>query len=140
MRVGFTGTREGTTNKQFGALMSLIDDLDPHEVHHGCAVGADEEFTIYVRACEVARVVGHPGDTLALTSKDALRYSHEVLPTKPNLERNRDIVDAVDLLLVCPRTMKEEQRSGTWACCRYARKQHKPIRICWPDGTVTGEG
>ena len=53
---------------------------------------------------------------------------------KRYLERNRDIVDACDILIACPRTLKEELRSGTWATVRYARKVGKPVAILWNNG------
>ena len=70
----------------------------------------------------------------------ALDMSDEVRDPLPYLERNRAIVDACDILIACPKGMQEEQRSGTWATVRYARRRDRPIVIVWPDGTVTREG
>lgn len=56
----------------------------------------------------------------------------------PYLARNCVIVDEADILLACPKG-PEEQRSGTWATVRYARKQNKRIVIVYPDGTITTE-
>ena len=68
--------------------------------------------------------------------------SHSVLTTKrikPPLDRNRDIVDACDVLIATPKDFVEELRSGTWATVRYARKQRKPLVIVWPNGETTTE-
>lgn len=48
---------------------------------------------------------------------------------KPFIKRNHDIVDACDVLIACPETNKEVQRSGTGATIRYARKQGKKIEL-----------
>ncbi len=45
------------------------------------------------------------------------------------LDRNRDIVAAVSILIAAPETDIEEQRSGTWATVRYARKKGIPVVI-----------
>lgn len=51
---------------------------------------------------------------------------------KPPLIRNRDIVNAGELLIATPKLDVEEQRSGTWAAIRYARKIGKPIILIYP--------
>lgn len=51
---------------------------------------------------------------------------------KPPLDRNRDIVNGSDVMLVAPRERKEELRSGTWATYRYAREQGKTCIVVWP--------
>lgn len=71
-----------------------------------------------------------------MVDRDALALADVVHEPRPPLERNRDVVDASDVLLACPGGMAEEQRSGTWATIRYARKAGKPVVIVWPDGTT----
>jgi len=53
---------------------------------------------------------------------------------RPPLVRNRDIVDATDMLIAAPATRKEVLRSGTWATIRYAKKMKKWIYIIYPSG------
>ena len=52
----------------------------------------------------------------------------KIHPEKEYLARNRDIVDSSKFLIAFPKDpSKEEQRSGTWATIRYARKKGKRI-------------
>lgn len=136
MRIGFTGTREGITAAQRGAFAALV--VAPDEFHHGCCFGADEWAAIMVYdTSPFTRVIGHPSNIKSMTSEPALARCHEIHDPKPPLERNRAIVDACETLIACPKGMAEEQRSGTWATVRHARKRGKQILIVWPDGTVT---
>lgn len=137
MRVGFTGTREGLTAAQREQLANYVVAHSPSQAHHGCCVGADEVFSNMCGTFMHTEVIGHPGDMPALTMANLEVHCDEVLPAKPNLDRNRDIVDACEVLFACPKTMEEEQRSGTWATVRYARKVGRRVVIFWPDGTVT---
>lgn len=140
MHVGFTGTREGCTPSQGGALARWIRDNPMTALHHGCCLGADTEAVSHVNYYQPgAEIVAHPSNLTALTSTAASLISGQVHDNRPPLDRNRDIVDACDLLLACPKG-PEERRSGTWATIRYARKQGKRILILWPDGTTTEEG
>lgn len=112
MRIGFTGTRCGMSAAQkqqlrvvFRAFISASDFA--RVFHHGAAVGADSE------AAEMAtqaglNVIAHPANG------------------RP-LERNKEIVDACDVLVAAPLWDTEQQRSGTWATIRYARKRGKPV-------------
>ena len=50
---------------------------------------------------------------------------------KPYLDRNRDIVDACEVLLATP-DGPERLRSGTWSTVRYARKIGKPVEVRLP--------
>jgi hypothetical protein len=56
-----------------------------------------------------------------------------------HLQRNRNIVDAVQVMIACPRGFEEELRSGTWATIRYARKVGRKLYIIYPDGRVDEE-
>lgn len=142
MIVGFTGTRKGTTAKQAVALSDWIRRYAASitDAHHGCCVGADEDFggAVVAGALSVS-VIAHPSNIAAMTSRAALAAADFVRDALPPLDRNRDIVDASDVLLACPQGMAEEQRSGTWATVRYARRLKKRIVIFWPDGTTTQE-
>lgn len=139
MRIGFTGTRRGLTGPQRAALESLLRSLDGvSEAHHGDAVGADEEFgEAFHRVHPVATIFAHPCDIPSERSR--LQRYHDATPAKPPLDRNRDIVGASDLLVACPAGMTEERRSGTRATIRHARRVGRPLRVVWPDGTVTEE-
>lgn len=49
--------------------------------------------------------------------------------------RNDALVAACDVLLAFPKTSEEEQRSGTWATIRRARKAEKPVWMYPLDGS-----
>lgn len=137
-KTGFTGTRKGMTPRQHRELKFLLwariaislkrEDLPP-EFHHGGCKGSDRE------AEDIARKFGyiihvHPakeqwGQWISDPKNDIL------YPCKPYLERNRDIVNAVDHLFATP-DGAERLRSGTWATVRYARVELKSYTIIYP--------
>lgn len=84
-------------------------------------------------------IVVHLGDTPSQAGHDGIQASDTWVDRKPNLVRNKDIVESTDVLLACPKG-PEELRSGTWSTVRLARKQGKRVVIFWPDGSVTEEG
>lgn len=145
MRIGFTGTRMGMNRPQMDTFHKFVCELPQFtEFHHGACIGADAETTDTVAEIEEGdgprrfAIIAHPCDLSGFRSSEAIRSSDEVLPEKAPLDRNRDIVDACDLLVACP-AGPEERRSGTWSTVRYARKRGKQVVVIWPDGTVTEE-
>ncbi|NTU84764.1 MAG: hypothetical protein HGA45_36270, partial [Chloroflexales bacterium] len=132
MKLGFTATQLGLSEAQRGVVPLLLVSLRPDEFHHGDCVRGDEAGHALAREYTQAWIVAHPGD---IATKRAHCQADEMRPVAPTLERNRAIVDEVDLLLACP-AGPEYQRSGTWATVRYARKQGKPIIIVYPDGEI----
>lgn len=134
MKVGFTGTRQGMTEAQricFGAALVLLTE-ERDEFHHGDCIGADAEA--HRLATEFGyKAIIHPP---IIGSKRAFCNAPVVLQAKPYLERNHDIVDAVDFMFATPGEINEQLRSGTWATIRYARKKQKKLMIIGPDGNV----
>lgn len=132
LKVGFTGTQQGMSSQQLAWLkrsLSLIDE--EFEFHQGDCVGADAEAAeLVARNFEGAIIHSHPPDN---PSKRAFMPAHVIHEEKPYLERNRDIVDASDVLIGMPKGF-EEVRSGTWATIRDARKKGKRRRVILPDG------
>ena len=59
----------------------------------------------------------HPPDVGALR---VFCSADEALAPLPYLTRNKQIVDASEVLVACPQSAKEEMRSGTWSTVRYA--------------------
>ncbi|HEY6019598.1 MAG TPA: hypothetical protein VIY48_06745 [Candidatus Paceibacterota bacterium] len=116
------------TDKQRLALRLLLKRLTkPLQFHHGDCKGADEE------AAEIALglgiyVISHPSNT----EPRAHTRSHEEWDIDKPLERNRDIVNASDILIAAPSSLKEQLRSGTWATIRYARHMCLPTIILDP--------
>lgn len=141
--VGFTGTRNGCTEKQkdsirkaFKALKENAEKLNQTVVfHHGGCIGADYD------ACMLALKFGfqihvHP----PINNRYIFDYEREadfVEPPMEYLDRNRRIVDAVDSMLCCPAEKKEKLRSGTWSTIRYAYSRNRRRMIIYPDGDYT---
>ncbi len=144
MRIGFTGTQKGLTEKQQIMLRGLIRIYSEGsntltEVHHGDCVGADAEFheMMGVPGAETndVSIIVHPPED---DKKRAFCEGGTILEPKPYLERNHDIVDSCDILIACPPSGEEIIRSGTWATVRYARKMGKEVTIIPPDGIPPG--
>lgn len=138
-RLGFTGTRSGMSPAQMVRMAEIIEGLNGPgilyglggpiaEVHHGDCVGADAEFDEICRERGVRRVAhpglwqGEPSDYRAHCAADEIREPREYR------DRNRDIVDAADVLFAAPDGL-ERARSGTWSTVRYARNEGVPIVI-----------
>lgn len=132
MRIGFTGTRRGMTERQRNTLSCLLADLNWFSFHHGGCEGADTQ------ADAIAQTV-HGKNRICIRPGDEEQYLYwlkrdrpNVFSPKPYLERNKRIAEGADILIAAPKSMKEEVRSGTWATVRYARKVGKPIVILDP--------
>lgn len=139
MKLGFTGTRDGLTENQKIALKKLFEDLlySIDEFHHGDCLGADmdahilsEELQFHRIAKEkIFNIIIHPPE------KDTLRaycVGDETRDVFPYLRRNKNIVDETDILIACPKSRIEEQRSGTWSTVRYAYSKNKPLILLFP--------
>jgi len=128
MTIGFTGTRRGMTDYQKASVHQFLRNKKPHTVHHGDCAGADEQFHDIARSLGI-RIEVHPpkDDSWAAYCQGDLQHA-----PRPYLQRNRDIVDASDMLLACPKTGKEQLRSGTWATVRYAEGKGIPVRAVGP--------
>jgi len=131
MKVGFTGTQEGMSVRQRKKLISVLRALSvPYpidEFHHGDCIGADKQFHEIVNDPE--RTYIHPPINEV---KRAWCYSKHILKSKPYLDRNHDIVNSTDVLIVAPKTNQEVLRSGTWATLRYALVIGKIVMPIYP--------
>lgn len=140
MKVGFTGTRKGMTDKQDDEFCRIIIDLWPTEFHHGCCVGADEEAHELAQEFTEAMIVCHPPDDTSLMATLKARPGDKEMKPYPYLTRNRHIVKNTEVLIATPRTRHQLSRgSGTWWTIRYARSLKRPIIIIYPDGQVRSE-
>lgn len=135
MILGFTGTQQGMTAAQEKAVKYVLKTLLPEKCRHGDCLGADTEFHCYAKQLDLVVVV-HPPDN---PTKRSFMVGDLILPTKPYLDRNQDIVDQSDVLLVTPKG-PPEIRSGTWYTYRYAKKMGKKTIVIMPDGTRWREG
>ena len=134
MIVGFTGTRAGMTGAQIASFSRLLTELQPTEFVHGDCVGADAEahsialeagIDVYIRPCDLPARANCAGAV-------------QLFEAKRPLDRNRDIVDSVDVLVATPNSVEEQVRSGTWYTVRYARKVDRKTYIINPDGGIRG--
>lgn len=138
MRVGFTGTRKGMTEKQKDSFKRLAKQLRVLSFHHGDCIGADAEAHDIITATHppLCRIYIYPS---VFNYLRAYRKGHYIYDPAEPLKRNRQIVDNTDCLIATPHGFEEEQRSGTWATIRYARRCGKKIAIILPDGAVQKE-
>jgi len=134
MIISFTGTRQGMTKYQIDTFNSLMYDMGMQTLIHGDCVGADADAHVLAMLQQI-RVLKRPCN---IERHRAFTDGGEVVAEpEPPLIRNRKIVNDGEQLIACPATHEEELRSGTWATIRYAKKNHKPVTIIWPDGTTS---
>ena len=135
MNWGFTGTRHGMTERQQNALRLLIERDDLALLHHGDCYGADRQAHEIVTDDGKDVAIHPPDDSKARANCKLPTMSGSSsfrMPPAPYLVRNHAIVDACSVLIAAPRSLSEEQRSGTWATVRYARKIGRPVIILDP--------
>lgn len=118
MRVGFSGTRQGMSRKQKSRVQELLEQLKPEWFHHGDCIGADEEAAGIASKLGI-KLESHPPENTRYRAFCPYDVIHE---PKPYIERNHDIVDAVEFMIFTPATDQEVLRSGTWAIWRYAQR------------------
>ena len=132
MKLGFTATREGMSQRQKDYVVAFLIEFRPTEAHHGLCVGGDEEFHALVREHSPnTRIIGHPPKINDLVPEGLTWSCDEVRKPKAYLTRNHDIVDETDEMLACPKEKKEVLRSGTWATIRYAKKIGKEVTVIY---------
>jgi hypothetical protein len=123
MKIGFTGSREGMSNKQKEQFVLLLQDMGMTEFHHGDCEGADAEAHDIVREFfPDVRIVVHPplkGSKRAYKNGDETREPDDYLP------RDERIVNETMFLFGAPKSNIELKRSGTWYTIRYARRKDK---------------
>jgi hypothetical protein len=144
MNVGFSGTRQGLTDKQKASLKNLLFKIKHKKsniiFHHGDCIGADECLHELLAIENIPnKIVVHPPDNSNLRAFVPLNHSSieiEITEEKEYLARNRDIVDSSELVIICPKEHEEILRSGTWNVYRYSKKKNKVIIIVYPDGST----
>jgi hypothetical protein len=135
LHIGFTGTREGMSPKQFDALAEILSGIrhtfdGTHPAanlvfHHGDCAGADSEA--HDLAAELGFwTIAHPPTN---PKHRAFCAADEILPELPYLERDRAIVEVCDRLIAAPLTRDEQPRSGTWYTIRHAYTLGCPVTI-----------
>ena len=130
MKIGFTGTQIGMTAIQCGLFLGRLRELHPTEFHHGDCIGADwNAHNIIRHHFPGCRVVIHPPIIERKRTFCAGDFVHEPLDY---LVRDKNIVNATDLLIAAPKSDVESLRSGTWSTVRYAKKTGKKVILIFP--------
>lgn len=132
MKVGITGTREGANESQLQRVRELLNDFfqAESEFHHGDCSGVD------VQVAQIAKEIGytivcHP------PVKDETRgfFGGDIMhDPKGYLERDRNIVDSTEVLLVVPLQNEWQPKGGTWYTHDYAVRKKKPVALIYPKG------
>lgn len=132
MKIGITGTRDGATDFQLTNLIEFFESIKSSsemvEFHHGDCVGVDVEVAAIAKECGCS-IVCHP------PIKPAMRgffKSDDYRQPLGYLQRDRNIVDETELLLVVPKHTSWQPKGGTWYTHDYAKKQNKHYIIFWP--------
>lgn len=139
MILGFTGTRDGMTDKQRESVAEFLYNQRPTVVHHGDCIGADSQFhDSALLMIPAPQIEIHP---CTLTKFRAYRKASIIHPVKPPKDRNKDIVRASTELLAAPKTTPNKSpRSGTWQTVRLMLSFKKTVWVIWPDGTSQAWG
>jgi hypothetical protein len=101
--------------------------------HHGDCIGADEEFHYLCIQHDIAVTIHPPEDPRLRAFCPGALY---MLPPRPYLVRNREIVNSVNVMIAAPKETEEPMTArgqGTWSTVRYARKAERLLRIVWPE-------
>lgn len=135
MTLGMTGTRNPLSAEQSAWLKQVVANCG--QLHHGACVNADEAAHDAAIESDAVIVVHPPTDERLMMPK--WKWSQRgciyVMPAKPYLERNRDIVNDTDRMIALP-DGPERPNGGTWYTVRYALEVGKSVTICYPDGRV----
>lgn len=126
-KLGFTGARNGLSEKQAGWLATYLKANPPDKAAHGDCVGADAEFHDLVRwVCPNCKIHIWPSlsESLRAYKKGDVLYE----PMKA-LDRDKLIVKFCNVFVGCPPTDYEITRSGSWATLRMARNRFRKDSI-----------
>lgn len=145
MRIGFTGSRDGTTGEQKQTLVEHLADIPELvvESHYGDCRGADEDFMWLSVMLGTGGVLhSHPATLSPMWDKrwrahTATRFPELGIiehPALPPLSRNRVIIESVDRLYACPEQAIDPGRGGTWWTICRAREKGVPVVVIGPDG------
>ena len=118
MIVGFTGSRDGPeTVDQLEMVRMVFESLGTTTLHHGDCEGWDKAADTLAVELGIAVTVHPPSNSsLRAFCKGA---KHTVLQPRSYLDRNRNIVDACDVLVACP----GPRSRGSLYTMRYAATQ-----------------
>lgn len=131
--IGFTGNRYGLSLEQKNNIKTLFDNCQNIIVSHGDCIGSDTDF--HNLCIEYRNNNHHKSLKIQIFPPDnnSLRGFNNgdiLMPEKPYLKRNDDIIKNSQILIACPiDKTKEILRSGTWSTIRKAKKLGKNVWI-----------
>ena len=129
MKIGVTGTREGATEQQLLAVIKFMETLgSDHELHHGDCNGVDIQVAAVAKELGW-RIVCHPPKS---TEQQGYFGGDEMREPLGYLQRDRNIVDETEMLIVVPLQNEWQPKGGTWYTHDYAVKINKPFNVIWP--------
>lgn len=132
MHYGVTGTRHGWNEKQRTEVIAFLKaQFKPGDIlHHGDCEGVDVQ--VAAAAKEIGfYIVSHP--PIPQGTRGHFQHNDEERPPGDYLDRDRDIVDDSDFMIVVPHQDQEVIRSGTWYTYRYSKKRLTPSLIVYPN-------
>jgi hypothetical protein len=138
-RLGVTGTRDGCTEEQLYVLKEMFKNSLNNQTEvsliHGDCVGADAQ------ADAIAKSLGIECFLRPCNIKALRAFCEGTILAEPEdpLDRNKKIVEDSDFLIVLPKEVEEQQRSGTWSTWRFAKKTGVQWIIIQPNGKVRYE-
>lgn len=137
MIIGFTGSREGMSERQKNAFLAVVSTGSAVIFLHGGCRGADVEardIVASLAASQIVKIECHPGDEKQWENDSVWAHS----PPNPYvrnhthsidayLNRNKTIAKKSDILIAAPLEMQDPGRGGTWDTIRKAKALGKPI-------------
>ena len=128
IKIGFTGNRYGLTPEQEEQIISILDKYSNIIVSHVDCIGSDTDFhKLCIKYKEThldktIRIYIFPPNNPTLR---AFNQADVLMPEKPYLERNLNIIKNSSILIACPIDKnKEILRYGTWSTIRQAKKHN----------------
>lgn len=108
--------------------------FQPH-IHHGCCIGADEEFSLLARFLNYW-LVAHVPEKRDWMSNLAFEISDFVMPEAAFLQRDRNIVSRCSEIIACPAGLSRNSSRGTWYTIEYAIQKGKNVTVIDPYGNT----
>ena len=142
---GETGTRNGATRLQLASVGWLWSRYEIDCLHDGDCKGVDAQLYYLAQTFGVAEKVIHPPTNpknraycgVGLDPDDTL-----ILPPKAYFVRDRDVVNASQVMVACPKQYfetEDKMPGGTWYTIYYTRSVKLPLAIVWPNGLIKYE-
>jgi len=130
MKIGVTGTRYGANEHQLTQVREFLQEFPTDsELHHGDCQGVDVQVAAIAREIGF-KIVCHPPESDYM---QGFFGGDEVRAPLGYLDRDRNIVDQTDTLIVVPLHDEWQPKSGTWYTHDYAVKKDKPVTVFYPN-------